>query len=126
MKFTDSGEVRIRVCAEYRSDKSKHTSTLLHSSSSPLVYFSVSDTGAGIPPAYRAKIFERFQQVDGQQEGKPKGTGLGLPICKEIVEHHGGGIWVESEMGKGSTFHFTVPVGQSADHTTEKTSLRNA
>jgi hypothetical protein len=56
-------------------------------------------------------VFEQFKQVGGDTlTDKPKGTGLGLPICKEIVEHHGGRIWLESEVGKGSTFSFALPI----------------
>jgi CheY-like chemotaxis protein len=55
-------------------------------------------------------VFERFKQVGDTLTDKPKGTGLGLPICREIVEHHGGRIWVESETGRGSTFSFSLPV----------------
>jgi DNA-binding response OmpR family regulator len=55
-------------------------------------------------------VFERFKQVGDTLTDKPKGTGLGLPICREIVEHHGGRIWVESELGQGSTFSFTLPL----------------
>jgi DNA-binding response OmpR family regulator len=54
-------------------------------------------------------VFEQFKQVGDTLTDKPKGTGLGLPICKEIIEHHGGRIWVESELGKGSTFLFALP-----------------
>jgi PAS domain S-box-containing protein len=72
----------------------------------------VRDTGIGIPKRFLPLIFDRFQQV---VEGKgltnrPKGTGLGLPISKEIIKHLGGNMWVESEEGKGSTFYFTVPL----------------
>jgi CheY-like chemotaxis protein len=71
---------------------------------------SVSDNGMGIAPADQPKVFERFKQVGDTLTDKPKGTGLGLPICREIVDHHGGRIWVESEIGKGSTFSFSLPL----------------
>jgi signal transduction histidine kinase/ligand-binding sensor domain-containing protein len=74
------------------------------------VLFTVSDTGSGIPADQLVKVFERFQQVEDNQTGKPKGTGLGLPICKQIVEHHGGKIWVESELGVGSAFWVRLPI----------------
>jgi signal transduction histidine kinase/CheY-like chemotaxis protein/ligand-binding sensor domain-containing protein len=74
------------------------------------VVVSVIDTGMGIAPADQPKVFEKFKQVGDTLTDKPKGTGLGLPICREIVEHHGGRVWVESEVGKGSTFSFTLPV----------------
>jgi signal transduction histidine kinase/CheY-like chemotaxis protein len=71
----------------------------------------ITDTGIGIAPADHAAVFEQFKQVVGDTlTDKPKGTGLGLPICKEIVEHHGGRIWLESELGKGSTFYFALPI----------------
>jgi len=81
---------------------------------SDMVAVSVSDTGIGIAPENHETIFEKFKQVGDTLTGKPKGTGLGLPICKEIVEHYGGRIWVESELGKGSTF-FTLPMGEKAE-----------
>ena len=121
VKFTHSGEVRIHVQQDMPTSLANGSSTLLHSSSSLLILFSVTDTGAGIPTEYQDKIFERFRQVDGQQEGKPKGTGLGLPICKEIVEHHRGRIWVESSVGQGSTFYFTVPVEKTPTTASENT-----
>jgi DNA-binding response OmpR family regulator len=68
----------------------------------------------GIAPADQPKVFERFKQVGDTLTDKPKGTGLGLPICKEIVEHHAGRLWVESEIGKGSTFSFALPVQSEA------------
>jgi NtrC-family two-component system sensor histidine kinase KinB len=71
------------------------------------VHLSVRDDGPGIPPEYQTKIFQKFVQVKGRGAG---GTGLGLAICKEIVRAHGGMIWVESILGQGSTFTFTVPV----------------
>ncbi|MBN1936650.1 MAG: GAF domain-containing protein [Anaerolineae bacterium] len=68
----------------------------------------VSDSGPGIPPEALPRLFEKFQQVDSVQ-GRRKGTGLGLPFCKLAVEAHGGEIWVESKVGKGTTFLMTLP-----------------
>jgi CheY-like chemotaxis protein len=69
----------------------------------------VSDTGEGIYPEESEKIFEEFYRIGDSLEGRPRGSGLGLSICKNIVEAHGGRIWVESELGKGSTFYFMLP-----------------
>jgi len=74
------------------------------------ICISVSDTGAGIAERDHERIFERFQQVDRVEGGGDKGTGLGLAISKELVEMHGGKLTVLSELGKGSTFTFTLPV----------------
>ncbi len=93
IKFTDDGEVAIRASATNGS-----------------FTVAVCDTGPGISMADQAKIFEEFQQADSSITKKKGGTGLGLSIAKRIIEMHGGRIWVESEPGKGSKFHFTVPV----------------
>lgn len=94
VKFTDSGSITCRLYT-YKDE----------------VVVSVSDTGIGIAPGDFGAVFEQFKQVGGDTlTDKPKGTGLGLPICKEIVEHHGGRIWLESEVGKGSTFSFALPI----------------
>lgn len=69
----------------------------------------ISDTGPGIPKKHHKKIFEKFYQVDSSTSRAFGGTGLGLPICKSIIEKHGGDIWVESKVGEGSTLHFTLP-----------------
>jgi GAF domain-containing protein len=74
------------------------------------VEISVSDTGIGIAPEDQAKIFEEFRQVGGDYAHKVEGTGLGLTLAKKFVELHGGRIWVESEVGKGSKFTFTLPL----------------
>jgi PAS domain S-box-containing protein len=71
---------------------------------------SVSDTGRGIPRDKLGSIFERFEQVDSSDARQKGGSGLGLAICRSIVHQHGGRIWVESEVGKGSTFFFTLPL----------------
>ena len=93
IKFTDAGEVVITGGA---TDGSFH--------------LSVRDTGPGISAADQAKLFQEFQQADNAITRKKGGTGLGLAISKRIVEMHGGKIWVESQVGQGSTFSFTVPV----------------
>jgi PAS domain S-box-containing protein len=93
VKFTQKGSITCRA-------------TKRHSE----IIISVIDTGMGITPADQPQVFEKFKQVGDTLTDKPKGTGLGLPICKQIVEHHGGRIWVESELKKGSTFSFTLPI----------------
>ena len=93
IKFTDAGEVVIKATA---TDGSFH--------------LSVRDTGPGISAADQAKLFQEFQQADNAITRKKGGTGLGLAISKRIVEMHGGKIWVELQVGQGSTFSFTVPV----------------
>ena len=71
---------------------------------------SVVDTGVGIAPTDQEAVFEEFRQV-GAAERKAEGTGLGLALSRKFVELHGGKIWVRSELGRGSTFTFTLPVG---------------
>lgn len=78
----------------------------------PYVLFAVQDRGRGIPPEKLETIFQRFQQVDASDSRQKGGTGLGLTICQNIVQQHGGHIWAESKVGEGSTFYFTVPVPQ--------------
>jgi len=77
------------------------------------VIFTVSDTGIGIPQADQPRIFERFYRVDVARSREVGGTGLGLSIAKHLVETHAGRIWVESEVGRGSQFHFSVPMFDS-------------
>jgi len=92
-KFTDRGFIRVEARVE-----------------GDFVVISVSDSGIGIPPEKLPHIFEAFTQVDASPSRKYGGTGLGLTISKSFVELHGGRIWVESEVGKGSTFTFTLPI----------------
>jgi len=93
IKFTDSGEVAMKVAAANGS-----------------YTVAVSDTGPGIAQADQVKIFEEFQQSESTHTKAKGGTGLGLSIAKRIVEMHGGRLWVESTLGSGSTFFFTVPL----------------
>ena len=93
IKFTDAGEVAIKASANNGSFN-----------------VSVRDTGPGISAADQAKLFQEFQQADNSITRKKGGTGLGLAISKRIIEMHGGRIWVELQVGQGSTFSFTLPV----------------
>jgi signal transduction histidine kinase len=93
IKFTDAGEVAIKAEAN-----------------NGLFYVSVRDTGPGISAADQAKLFQEFQQANNAITRKKGGTGLGLAISKRIIEMHGGKIWVESQVGQGSTFAYTLPV----------------
>jgi signal transduction histidine kinase len=86
------------------------------------VLLEVSDTGIGIPPDQRDRIFERFYQVDGSTKRRYPGTGLGLALVKEIIETYGGEVRVESEVGEGSTFAITLPVFRRDDTPPEEAS----
>jgi signal transduction histidine kinase len=92
IKFTDAGEVRVTA-----KTVNGHFAV------------SVTDTGPGIPEQERTRIFEQFHQIDNSNSKAKGGTGLGLAIAKQIVEMHGGRIWVESTVGKGSTFQMELP-----------------
>ena len=93
IKFTDAGEIAVKAAA-----------------ANGAYTISVRDTGPGIAEADQAKIFDEFQQADSTQTKAKGGTGLGLSIAKRIIEMHGGKLWVESSLGAGSTFSFTVPL----------------
>lgn len=80
------------------------------------VNFQVEDDGRGIPATFTKMIFERFKQVDASDSREKGGSGLGLAICQSIVKQHGGRIWVESEVGKGSRFSFSIPVYRLRPH----------
>ena len=99
IKFTANGEIVVLVEKESETE------------SGVVIHFSVRDTGAGIAPENRAAIFGAFAQADNSITRKHGGTGLGLTICKRLIEMMEGRIWVESELGLGSTFHFTSRFG---------------
>ncbi len=93
VKFTEAGQIEIKVTG-----------------SDDAIFVSVSDTGVGISEGDQEAIFKEFRQVDGTDTRRKGGTGLGLAIAKRIIEMHGGRIWIESSLGQGSTFSFTLPV----------------
>ena len=103
LKFTDEGEVELHISLE----ELRQGSIALH--------FSVRDTGIGIPKDKQAAVFDRFTQADTSTTRKYGGTGLGTTISRQIVEMMNGRIWLESEVGKGSTFHFTVELKPQTD-----------
>lgn len=103
LKFTEEGEVVVRVGLESES------------AAEVVVHFQVSDTGIGIPEDRLEKVFDSFEQADTSTTRKYGGTGLGLTICSRLTELMGGRIWVESETGLGSTFHFTAKLGRSKE-----------
>ena len=117
IKFTEHGEIVVHVDRESQADE--HVT----------LHFAVSDTGIGVPDDKRESLFKAFSQVDASTTRKHGGTGLGLAISKQLVERMDGRIWVESELGIGSTFHFTARFGLSAESVqrrlpTEVTRLR--
>jgi signal transduction histidine kinase len=97
IKFTPTGGVTVCVTAQQRDSADE-------------LLFAIRDTGEGIPPEAFAHIFEKFGQVESRQGGRMMSTGLGLTFSKMAVEAHGGRIWVESTLGQGSTFFFTIPL----------------
>ncbi len=107
VKFTEEGEVVLSVDAVPWEDGRAD------------LHFAVRDTGIGIPRDRIDRLFKSFSQVDMSTTRKYGGTGLGLAISKRLVDLMGGRIWIESEMGKGSTFHFTLPVDVASTHPKE-------
>jgi signal transduction histidine kinase len=103
IKFTEHGTVRVRIDVDARSRDRVRLHTM------------VQDTGIGIPAERLEAIFERFEQVDRGASAAHGGAGLGLAISRQLVELMGGRLWVESELGRGSTFHFTASFALPGD-----------
>jgi two-component system sensor histidine kinase/response regulator len=140
IKFTERGEIVVRVAHKMRSKESRlmiedgddldspatfAVATRLSSLSTQptphptLLHFSVPDTGIGVTPTRQQSIFEPFEQADGSMTRKYGGTGLGLSISLKLVELMGGRMWIDSEVGRGSTFHFTAQL-ESRDVTNDE------
>ena len=110
VKFTEEGEVVVIVSSEPFNERMGEKNNKSRECRSIHLHFAVQDTGIGIPPERMNRLFQSFSQVDMSTTRKYGGTGLGLAISRKLVEIMGGQIWVESELHKGSTFHFSVPV----------------
>ena len=102
VKFTERGEIEVRVAPEAGTG------------AGPAIHLAVRDTGIGIPPDKQGLVFEAFAQADASTTRRFGGTGLGLAICRRLVEMMGGRLWLESEPGRGSVFHFTVRLTAAA------------
>jgi signal transduction histidine kinase len=101
IKFTpENGAIEVKASRDKKPD---------------FIRITIKDTGPGIMEEDFEKIFEKFKQVDNILTREAGGTGLGLPICKNIIEYHGGKIWVESEFGHGSSFIFTLPIVEGGE-----------
>ena len=109
IKFTEHGEVVVKV------DLDRHRDAI---SDEVRLHFSVSDTGIGIPSDKQETIFQSFSQADGSTTRSYGGTGLGLAISSQLIEMMGGEIWVDSEVDKGSTFHFVARLGLQTEGST--------
>ncbi|MGH8875273.1 MAG: sensor histidine kinase [Acidimicrobiia bacterium] len=99
IKFSAPGDGRVWVQVD-RSDG--------------LAQVRVADNGSGVPRAHREVIFEKFRQVADSEVGRPAGTGLGLPISRQIISHLGGSMWVDDRPGTGAVFSFTLPMLEPA------------
>ena len=121
VKFTNQGEVVIEVTPAGHAQRSippghEQDTEFLRHPDQWLLHFSVRDTGIGIPLDRQHRLFKSFQQVDASTTRHYGGTGLGLAICKRLAELMGGKIWVDSDAGKGATFHFTISARAAADY----------
>ncbi len=111
IKFTnEGGRIQVRVLPGQEKE----------------IRIEIQDSGVGIPRAEIAKLFQKYRQADNARALADKGTGLGLVICKMIVEAHGGRIWIDSDEGKGTTFSFTLPIGNNLQAIPEGESLNPA
>ncbi|MBK8934167.1 MAG: PAS domain S-box protein [Chloroflexi bacterium] len=110
VKFTEAGEVTVSVISQPHAD------------GRPQLHFAVKDTGIGIPPEAVTRIFQSFSQVDASTTRKYGGTGLGLAISQHLCQKMGGQMWVESNLGEGSAFHFTIDAAAPAEYVPESLS----
>ena len=115
IKFTERGEVVIEVGRATRCEPDAETGEDSVAPDSMVLHFSVRDTGIGISPEVQARLFEPFVQADASTTRRYGGTGLGLAISRQLVKLMHGRIWMESQPGQGTTFHFTARMGVSGE-----------
>ncbi|HAV64033.1 MAG TPA: hypothetical protein DCY13_16910 [Verrucomicrobiales bacterium] len=120
VKFTSQGEVMVTVSL------GKPSSVIELGAGQSVLHFSVRDTGIGIPADKVNRLFQSFSQVDASVTRRFGGTGLGLAISKRLAEMLGGSMWVESQPGRGSIFHFTIPAREATDTVFRPAPLRDA
>lgn len=116
-KFTQKGDLTVRVKLVHDEERARTSPSSSPSSAAPLytLQFSVTDTGMGISAEGQSRLFKPFSQVHADAARLSGGTGLGLVISKQLVQLMGGTMWLESEVGKGSTFYFTIQC-KASDH----------
>ncbi|MBN1622453.1 MAG: response regulator [Endomicrobiales bacterium] len=110
MKIVEVIQNLIENAIKFNNKKNKTVKITGHRGEGQFIVIRISDNGPGIPPEEFKKIFQKFYQIDEDQTGQVRGVGLGLALVKQIVESHGGKIWVESKIGEGSTFNLTLPI----------------
>src|SRR5437016_8506760 len=108
VKFTEKGEVVLSVAVKHKDEKGRLDGPTDDGLTVYELVFAIRDTGIGISEEGKARLFQSFSQVDASTTRRYGGTGLGLTISKRLAELMGGTMWVESEPGFGSTFHFTI------------------
>ena len=110
VKFTETGEIRLRIASVPLAPEAGRMSAIQQG-----IHITVEDTGIGISAEYFEKIFEKFFQIDDSTTREFGGPGIGLAVCRAIVQAHHGRIWVESEVTKGSTFHVLLPLNPTVE-----------
>jgi two-component system OmpR family sensor kinase len=113
LKVIEAVESLIENAVKFNNKPNKKVIISAKETNDGFVTVEVADNGPGVPPEEYGNIFQKFYQIDEYQTGQVKGVGLGLPLVKRVVDFHGGKVWVESKIGEGSRFFFTLPVSKN-------------